>query len=97
MKNIIKDKRGFTLVELMITVATISILAAIAVPNFIAYRDKSRISSCLATCESLRCCQAGYAADHDDYYYIFRVARVSSSLTGCQIEIRPSGLMKQTY
>jgi len=115
--------------------------------------NKSRIASCIATCESIRGCQEGYAADHDDnlfpdesiivngdwdsltstlnphgctlknsaglhgfqtgftydsfdsdsdttdddYYFIFRVANVSSSLTGCQIEIRPSGMMKQTY
>lgn len=54
---------GFTLIELMIVVAIIGILAAIAVPNFFAYRNKSRVSAAVSSIESIRTALAGYLTD----------------------------------
>ena len=39
--NKMKNKKGFTLIELMIVVGIISILASIAIPNFLTYKTKA--------------------------------------------------------
>ncbi|MEY2410499.1 MAG: type pilus assembly protein PilA [Verrucomicrobiota bacterium] len=48
------SRRGFTLVEIMIVVAIIGLVTAIAVPNFVRYREASRRSVCIANLKQMQ-------------------------------------------
>jgi len=58
---------AFTLIELLVVVAVIAILAAIAVPNFLAAQTRAKASRVLADINALRTAAEAYAVDANSY------------------------------
>jgi type IV pilus assembly protein PilA len=63
----LKDKKGFTLIELMIVVAIIGILAAIAIPNFMRFQAKSRQSEAKTNLGGVFTAQTAYFAEYNQF------------------------------
>ena len=62
-----KTKTGFTLIELLIVVAIIAILAAIAIPNFLAAQVRAKVSRVEGELRNLAIGLESYYTDNNDY------------------------------
>ncbi|HEX9756697.1 MAG TPA: prepilin-type N-terminal cleavage/methylation domain-containing protein [Nitrospiria bacterium] len=67
MFKVLKGKKGFTLIELMIVVAIIGILAAIAIPNFLKFQAKSRQAEVKTNLGGMFTAEESYRAEFSTY------------------------------
>ena len=61
------NKKGFTLIEILVVVAIISILSAIAIPNFLQAQTRSKVSRVKSDFRTIATALEAYAADHNDF------------------------------
>lgn len=80
MKQLISNK-GFTLIELMIVVAIIGILAAIAIPNFMAYQCKAKQSEAKSNLGNILTMEEAYFAEHDTYSSLANIGFTTKGTT----------------
>jgi type IV pilus assembly protein PilA len=81
-----KNRKGFTLIELMIVVAIIGILAAIAIPNYLHFVSKSRRTEAKSNLEAIYKAELSYFGEYDRFSQDFNVIRW-----------RPEGVSYYTY
>jgi prepilin-type N-terminal cleavage/methylation domain-containing protein len=93
MKN---NKKGFTLIELMIVVAIIGILAAIAIPKFADLINKSKEGATKGALSSVRSAINVYYGDNEGWYPAYGSDPLVESLTPKYINAIPDAKLPGT-
>jgi len=65
---VVRDSKGFTLIELMIVVVILGVLAAIAIPNFISMQDRAREASVKANMHTVQLAIEDFATKSQGIY-----------------------------
>ena len=67
-KSLENREEGFTLIELLVVMVIIGILAAIAIPSFLAQRDKGYQSAEKSDLKTVSIAEQSYSADYNGAY-----------------------------
>jgi len=77
-----KDQKGFTLIELMIVIAIIGILAAIAIPQFSAYRSRAYVAATKADVKNNYTATQAYISDKPEVTLASLAEVITGGTTG---------------
>ena len=79
-----KQSKGFTLIELLVVIAIIGILAAIAIPQFQAYRQRGFDAGARSDLRNAATAEEAYYVTHSLYATCTTSAACVTTLTGLQ-------------
>ncbi|MCD6527806.1 MAG: prepilin-type N-terminal cleavage/methylation domain-containing protein [Desulfuromonas sp.] len=87
----ISNEDGYTLIELLTVITIIGILATIAIPNYMGYRDKAKMVVVTTTLRHVRLAQEVYFTDFQTYFSLQGGAIIEGSqivpVTGTDLAI----------
>ena len=86
------NRRGFTLIELMIVVVIIGILAALAIPKFLKVTGKAKIAEAKTILKEIFTLEKAYFNEHD--YYVAFSSGSTCDVIGFDL---PEGNSRFTY
>ncbi len=86
-----KNRKGFTLIELIVVVAIIAILAAIAVPQFLGMQDKAKKGVDIANATAIAGAINTYNAMYPDAK-ITDKSTAKTTLSGATVNLWPAGI-----
>ena len=66
-RHLHKKEKGFTLVELMVVIIILAVLTGIAIPSYLALRNRARIQATRSEMQNIATALEMYAADFDAY------------------------------